>query len=64
MKVGKYVYTPRFCTVKIERVFGTAEEAGEHGFTEPTYYHRDGWTVLGHCYRPNHMEFAAVREER
>lgn len=46
MKVGKYVYTPRFCTVKIERVFDTAEEAGEHGFTEPTHYHRDGWTVL------------------
>ncbi len=58
----KYVDTPRFCTVKIEETFESAEEANRHGYTEPTHYHKNGYTVLGKFYEMNHAVFAAVKE--
>ena len=62
MKKGDRVYTPRFCSVKIEEVFPSREEAAKHGYTEPTHYHKDGYTVLGWFYELNHAQFAAVKE--
>ena len=47
MQAGKNVYTPRFCTVTIKEVFDNVRTAREAGYTEPTHYHKDGWTVLG-----------------
>jgi hypothetical protein len=63
MKTGDRVYTPRFCTVTIEKVFESAEEARREDYTEPTHYYENGYTVLGWCYEMNHMKFAAVYEE-
>lgn len=62
MEVGKYVYTPRFCSVRIRRIFESMEEAYEKGYTEPTHYHKDGYTVLGNFYKENHAVFAGVKE--
>jgi hypothetical protein len=62
MKKGDRVYTPRFCNVTIEEVFENRKEAEEHGYTEPTHYHKDGYTVLGWFYKPNYALFAAVKE--
>ena len=62
MKKGDRVYTPRFCSVAIEEVFESRQEAAEHGYTEPTHYHKDGYTVLGWFYKPNYALFAAVKE--
>ena len=62
METGKYIYTPRFCRVKIKEIFDSPREAMEAGYTEPTHYHKDGWTVLGKSLDMYHMEFAAVNE--
>ena len=62
MKKGDKVYTPRFCTVTIHEVFNDKSEARKNGYTEPTHYHKDGYTVLGWRYEINHMKFAAVEE--
>ena len=67
MKIGDNVYTPRFCTVKINEVFDNARSAREAGYIEPTHYHKNGWTVLGKAVgnaMPGwcKMEFAAVKE--
>ena len=67
MKKDDVVYTPRFCTVKIREVFDNAQAAREAGYTEPTHYHKDGWTVCGKSVgHPSpgwcEMHFAAIRE--
>lgn len=62
MKDGDRVYTPRFCTVIIERVFNNPMEAQKEGFTEPTHFHKNGWTVFGKSLDMYHMEFAGCRE--
>ena len=62
MKTGDRVFTPRFCTVIIERVFNNQMEAQKEGFTEPTHFHKDGWTVFGKSLDLYHMEFAGCRE--
>lgn len=59
MKVGDFVYTPRFCTVKITAIFASAAVAHENGYREPTYY-KGEYTVLGKVLDMYHMEFAAV----
>lgn len=64
MKTGDRVYTPRFCTVIIEQVFDNEEEARGAGYTEPTHFHKDGWTVFGKSLDVYHMEFAGCREGR
>lgn len=64
MKKGDYVRTPRFCTVKIEKVFRNKENAYKAGFKEPTHYthkNNDGYDVLGRQIDMYHMEFAAVK---
>jgi len=37
MKIGDFVYTPRFCTARIDAIFATTAEANAAGFCEPTY---------------------------
>lgn len=61
MKKGDYVYTPRFCTVKIEEVFESEMEARESGYTEPTYYQGE-YEILGESLDMYHMKFAAVKK--
>lgn len=62
MKVNDYIYTPRFCNVKIHSVFENKDMAYQNGFTEPTHYHEFGFTVLGKIIGENRMIFAGVKE--
>ena len=61
IKVGETVYTPRFCTVRIEKTFDNFHDANNEGYNEPTHY-------VGECYvfgkhnDFNHMTFAAVQK--
>ena len=59
MKIGESVYTPRFCTVRIDAIFATTAMAHAAGFSEPTYYKGD-YVILGKVLDMYHMEFAAV----
>lgn len=59
MKIDDFVYTPRFCTVRISAVFATEAEARAAGFCEPTYY-KGNHIILGKSLDVYHMEFAAV----
>ena len=59
IKIGDYIRTPRFCTVRISALFATAEMMREAGFTEPTYF--DGAAVIcGKSEGENKMIFAAA----
>ena len=59
MKIGDYVYTPRFCTVKIKEIFASEVEARKNGYNEPTHY-KGEYTILGKSLDVYSMEFAAV----
>ena len=59
IKVGDYVYTPRFCTVQISDVLESEKEARSRGYREPTYY-EGNHVILGKVLDLNHMEFAAI----
>lgn len=61
MKKGDYIYTPRFCNVRIEEVFENRDETRENGYTEPTHYKGD-YEVLGKSIGVNRMVFAAVKK--
>lgn len=61
MKKGDYIYTPRFCNVRIEEVFSDETVARENGYTEPTHYRGD-YDVLGKSIGVNGMVFAAVKK--
>ena len=58
MKKGDLVFTPRFCTVRIEEVFESAKAAADAGYTEPTYYQGE-YGVAGKSIDEYHMVFAA-----
>lgn len=62
MNKGEYVYTPRFCGVKISEVFQTKDEAKRAGFTELTHYDNPNFGVLGRSIDMYHMDFAAYRK--
>lgn len=59
MKVGDYVFTPRFCTVRISAMFGSEAEAYAAGYREPTHYEGE-YAILGKSLDMYSMEFAAV----
>lgn len=59
MKIGDYVYTPRFCTVRISAIFVSEAAARAAGFCEPTYY-KGNYIILGKVLDMYSMEFAAV----
>lgn len=64
MKKGDYVYAPRFCQVRIEKVFKNMGNANKAGFTEPTHYtwkNSDGYDIVGKHTGCNQMIFAAVK---
>lgn len=61
MNKGDYIYTPRFCNVRIEEVFENRDEARENGYVEPTHYKGD-YDVLGKSIGVNRMVFAAVKK--
>lgn len=60
---GTSLYTPRFCTVKIEKVFDSKEKAYKEGFKEPTFYDHPKYEVLGKSLDQYHMVFAACKKE-
>lgn len=62
MKKGDYVKTPRFLTVKIEKVFRCEANARKAGFTEPTHYRDDKYGILGKSLDLYCMEFAAYKK--
>ena len=62
LKKGQYVLTPRFCTVKIDKVFRSRENAAKAGYTEPTHYRDDDYGVVGKSIGINRMTFAAYRK--
>ena len=61
MKIGDYIMTPRFLTVKISAIFETMEEARAEGFTEPTHYTGAEYSITGKSPDINHMVFAAIK---
>lgn len=62
MKKGDYVYTPRFCSCKIEKVFRSVQNAQKQGFIEPTHYASAEYDILGKHTGVNRMIFAAIRK--
>lgn len=62
MKTKERIYTPRFATVTVVKVFESKDKARQEGFSEPTYYHKNGFTVLGKSTGMNNMVFAGVKE--
>lgn len=61
MQEGDWIYTPRFCTVKIKEVFADKTDARSAGYTEPTYYENPEYGVAGKSLDMYHMEFAAYK---
>lgn len=62
MKQGDYVYTPRFCSVKIGVIFDNAKDAQAEGYTEPTHYDNPEYDIHGKHIGTNRMVFAAIRK--
>jgi hypothetical protein len=62
IKKGDYVYTPRFCSVEIKKVFRSRNTAGKQGFVEPTHYTSSEYDILGKHTGTNMMIFAAVKK--
>lgn len=60
MKIGDWVNTPRFCTVRIDAIFESEQEARAHGYCEPTYYSGSDYIILGKSLDMYHMKFAAI----
>lgn len=60
-----YVFTPRFCRVRIAEIFDSVEDARAAGFTEQTYYDdpEGKFVVLGKSKDMYHMTFAAAMVE-
>lgn len=62
MKKGDYVYTPRFCTVRLEKVFRSEENARKAGYIETTHYQDPKYGILGKSIGLNRMVFAGYRK--
>ncbi len=62
MELGKYVRTPRFCTVQISAIFENPEDAVKCGYVEPTHADIKGWDIKGKSLDIYHMEFAAIKK--
>ena len=61
MKKGDKVYTPRFCTVTIEKIFDNVKDMVRAGYSNDSYYCENGWRVYGKSLDLYHMEFAASK---
>ena len=62
MKQGEYIRTPRFGTVKIQRVYDCRSDAQRDGYTEPTYYDNSEYGIAGKSIDINRMIFAAYKK--
>jgi len=63
MKIGDSIYTPRFCTCRINEVIEDAHVAYEAGYREPTHYDDNpDYDILGKHIGTNRMVFAAVKK--
>jgi hypothetical protein len=60
-KLGDLIETPRFCKVKIEKVFRSNERAYKEGYVEPTHYRDEKYHIRGKHTAPNQMIFAAIK---
>lgn len=63
MQLNEAVFTPRFCTVRINAIFKDPEEAKQCGYNEPTYYESEDYDIQGKYIGRNRMKFAAIRKE-
>lgn len=61
IKKDAYIYTPRFCTVRVSEVYESEIELITAGYSEPTYYDDGRWTIRGRSIGLNRMIFAASR---
>ncbi|MCM1191056.1 MAG: hypothetical protein NC548_55075 [Lachnospiraceae bacterium] len=64
MKVGDYIFTPRFCFVRIENIYLSEELLEKAGYTEPTYCQNDDYVIRGKSIDMFHMLFAAAPRKR
>jgi hypothetical protein len=64
MKIGDFIKTPRFLKVRIAEVFQTEREARKNGYTEPTHYEDDDYSIFGKVTGPNTMIFAAAAKPK
>lgn len=62
MKIGDWIYTPRFCKVRIDEIFDTIAKAYKEGYTEPTHYIDTEYKILGKSLDGYHMVFAAAKK--
>lgn len=62
MKKGDLVDTPRFCKVKIEKVFSSRRIAAKYGYTESTDYKNWKYEVRGKSIGNNMMIFAGIKK--
>ena len=63
MKKGELIDTPRFCKVRIEKVFRSNERACKEGYTEPTHYRDNDYYIRGKCLGNNRMKFVAIKRD-
>lgn len=63
LKKGDIVYSPRFCSLEIQKVFKSEANARKAGYSEPTYYNDRDYGILGKRIGMNRMIFAAYRKE-
>jgi len=63
VKKGEYIKTPRFLTVKIEKVFRSNERAYKEGYTEPTHYVNSEYHIRGKHIGENRMVFAGIKRD-
>lgn len=59
MKVGDYIYTPRFGAVRIEAIFLSETLLRDAGYVVPTYYEHSRYVVMGKSVGAPHVLFAA-----
>jgi len=62
MKKDDWVNTPRFCKVRIKKIFQKAETARKQGFHEPTYYSDLQYDIWGKHTGKDTMIFAAIKK--
>ena len=62
MKKNDRVETPRFGTVKIQKVFRSSTTAEREGFTEPTHYRDSNYYIRGKSIGINRMIFAGIKK--
>lgn len=63
INIGDYVYTSRFCTVKITDKYASVADMWNNGYTEPTHYNTDEYVIYGKSIGINRMVFAVANNK-